>query len=90
MVDFLISHVDSDQAWAQWIDSQLRRAGYHNEVTAWNYKSESPLRELFEQSDTTCAFVLMVLSPAHLVALHSHRDWSHHIPRHHVVWRKGA
>jgi len=36
--DFFISHADADQPWAEWIATELERAGYGVISKAWDFR----------------------------------------------------
>ena len=46
--DFFISHADADQPWAEWIATELKRAGYGVISKAWDFR---PGENLLDRHD---------------------------------------
>jgi len=65
-LDFFISYTAADRRWAEWIAWQLREAGYHVFVQAWNIGPGHDFVHEMEAALRRADRVLLVLSAAYV------------------------
>ena len=75
MLDFVISYMDSEEPWAEWMAKRLAEAGFSARLSAWDFGSKHPLLVVAEEAKRESACVLVMVSPGYMVALHGHFDW---------------
>ena len=73
--DFVISYVESDQQWAEWAARILEGRGYRCDLCTWDFAWDRSPRETVDELLAGSAHWLAVVSPAYLVAVHSHVEW---------------
>ena len=64
--DFFISHADADQPWAEWIATELERAGYGVISKAWDFRPGENLLSRHDEALKTSRHAICVLSDAYL------------------------
>jgi len=73
--DVLLHFVDPDRTWAEWIETQLKEAGYKIEMMEWDYKnSAESLRKVVKFTEQGTA-VFVVVSPKYMLTLHGDPVW---------------
>jgi len=74
-VDFFISYVAADRAWAEWIAWHLEMAGYAARVQAWDFLPGQDFVAEMEQALRSAQQTIAVLSQAYLRSNHATREW---------------
>ncbi|MEV4770818.1 FxSxx-COOH system tetratricopeptide repeat protein [Micromonospora humida] len=75
LYDFFISHVRSDQRWAEWIAANLEQAGYRVWVQSWDGRPGARLFEEIEKAILSSDVTLALLSPAAVRSIDVQHEW---------------
>ncbi|PWU48500.1 hypothetical protein DLJ47_28255 [Micromonospora sp. S4605] len=75
LYDFYISHVPSDQQWAEWIAAHLERAGYRVWLNRWEVRPGSRWPDEIEKAILASDAVLALLSPAAVRSTAVQQEW---------------
>jgi TIR domain len=73
--DFFVSYTGADQAWAEWIASQLEEAGYSTVLQAWDFRLGSDFLHQMQQATSTAQRTMAVLSPAYFGSKFGEAEW---------------
>ena len=76
--DFFISHADADQPWAEWIATELKRAGYGVISKAWDFRPGENLLSRHDKALKTSRHTICVLSDAYLKSETAAQTAAHH------------
>ncbi len=76
MIDFFISYNRADLAWAEWIDWQLRQAGYTTVVQVFDFRPGCNFVVEMDRATRETERTIAVLSPEYLDALFTHPEWA--------------
>ncbi|WP_371408741.1 FxSxx-COOH system tetratricopeptide repeat protein [Micromonospora zamorensis] len=75
LYDFFISHVRSDQRWAEWIAAHLEQLGYRVWVQSWDLRPGARLSEEIEKAILSSDVTLALLSPAAVRSVEVQQEW---------------
>ena len=76
--DFFISHADADQPWAEWIATELKRAGYGVISKAWDFRPGENVLDRHDEALRTSRHTICVLSEAYLKSETAPQTAAHH------------
>jgi tetratricopeptide (TPR) repeat protein len=74
-VDFYISYVQSDRAWAEWIAWNLEEEGYRVIIQAWDFVPGSNWIQATRDGVSRAGRMIVVLSPAYLESEYGRAEW---------------
>lgn len=74
-VDFLVSYVDADRAWAEWIAWHLEDVGYQTRIRAWDLLPGGAYVHEIHQAVQQAARTVVVLSTAYLHSAAIQAQW---------------
>jgi len=72
--DFFISHSSADERWAEWIATQLERAGYLVELDVWEWEPGSNFIRAMEQALRRADRVISLYSPSYFTRPYSQAE----------------
>ena len=76
MRDFFISYNNLDRAWAEWIDRELRMAGYSTVLPASDFGPGCNFILEMQKATEDAERTIAVLSPSYLAALYTQPEWA--------------
>ena len=76
MADFFISYTRADRSWAEWIDWQLRDAGYATIVQAFDFRPGSNFVVEMHRAAREAERTIAVLSPDFLRSEFTEPEWA--------------
>ncbi|HWH01558.1 MAG TPA: FxSxx-COOH system tetratricopeptide repeat protein, partial [Pilimelia sp.] len=71
----LVSHVSADRAWADWLEEQLRSAGYRVAVQDWRFQAGVDLADAARRAARANRCVLVVVSRAFVASPYAVHEW---------------
>ncbi|MCK9876643.1 toll/interleukin-1 receptor domain-containing protein [Frankia sp. Ag45/Mut15] len=74
-VDFFVSYVDADRAWAEWIAWHLEDVGYQTRIRAWDLVPGSAYVHELHRATQQAARTVAVLSSAYLQSAAAQAQW---------------
>jgi TIR domain/SEFIR domain len=74
--DFFISYTKLDQSWAEWIASELERAGYTTVIQAWDFRPGENFIVRMSETLQQAERLLAVLSPAYVGSAYAQDEWT--------------
>jgi tetratricopeptide (TPR) repeat protein len=75
-VEFFISYTSPDRTWAEWIASELTRAGHTSRVQAWDFAPGSNWVLEMNTAAQSAERTIAVLSPAFLESRYASAEWA--------------
>jgi hypothetical protein len=75
MIDFFLSYIGVDRAWAEWIAWQLQAAGYTVVLQAWHFDPGVNFVEAMHQASMDTKRTIAVLSPDYFTARFTQSEW---------------
>jgi len=74
--DFFISYTGADRQWAEWIDSQLKQAGYSTIIQAWDFRAGGNFILEMHRAVIDTGRTIAVLSERYQQALYTQPEWA--------------
>jgi len=74
--DFFVSYTAADQAWAEWIASELEAAGHTTVLQAWDFRPGEDFVRRMNQALEQSERVLAVLSPRYFASPYAADEWT--------------
>ncbi|MDX9971688.1 MAG: toll/interleukin-1 receptor domain-containing protein [FCB group bacterium] len=76
MADVLLSYLESDGPWVDWVEDHLAQAGYSAKRHAWNFSEKGTLPRLCQLAKAEGLLLVTVASPAYMNLVHNQPDWA--------------